>query len=77
MAIWKVPLSERLLMPDAAGRPAEVSIASSTAMLATPPGPQPMTAGAKKVLSLAVADVMSRTSVSGCLAGFGSVYACS
>ena len=31
-----------LLVPDAAGRPVEVSSASSTATLATPPGPQPV-----------------------------------
>jgi hypothetical protein len=47
-----VPLSVRLLLPEAAGRPAEVSIASSTAMLAEPPGPQPVTPGAEKVVSV-------------------------
>ena len=71
-AMPKAPVSVRLFVPAAAGRPAEASIASSTAMLASPPGPQPVTPGAVKVLSLAVAFVRSRTAVSGCSAGFGS-----
>ena len=37
----KVPWSVRVLLPDAEGRPSLASIASSIAMFAEPPGPQP------------------------------------
>src|SRR5215469_11091952 len=47
----KLPVSVRLF-PDAAGSPLEASSASSTETSATPPGPQPMTPGAEKVVSL-------------------------
>ena len=48
----KVPVSVRLLTPDAAGRPAVASSDSSTAMLATPPGPHPVTAIARRAHAL-------------------------
>jgi hypothetical protein len=56
-AMPKVPLSVRLLTPDAAGRPAPASSAWSTGMFLAPPGPQPVTPGAVNVVSLATADV--------------------
>src|SRR5215472_3355000 len=68
----KLPVSVRLLVPDAAGRPLEASSASSTKTLAAPPGPQPVTPGAEKVLSLATAPLSARTAVSGWTVGAGS-----
>src|SRR5215469_1524274 len=68
-----VPLSVRLLLPDAEGSPAEASIATSTAMLAEPPGPQPVTPGTVKMVSVAVAFVTARTAVLGWSFGFGSL----
>src|SRR5215472_11793857 len=68
----KVPSSVRLFTPEAEGRPSEVSIASSTAMLAEPPGPQPVTPGAVKVVSVAEAFSILRTPVSGWILGCGS-----
>src|SRR5262252_513015 len=53
-AMSKAPARVRLF-PDAAGSPAAALSASSTAMLATPPGPQPVAPGAEKVVSLVVA----------------------
>src|SRR5215469_6461263 len=68
----KVPVSVRLFAPDAEGSPAPVLSAVSTASSAAPPGPQPTTPGAEKVLSLATAPLSARTSLSGWTAGAGS-----
>ena len=68
----KLPLSVRLLIPDAEGRPVPASSAESIEMFAAPPGPQPVTPGAVKVVSVAMALVIWRTAVFGCLTGFGS-----
>lgn len=65
------PLSVRLF-PDAAGRPDEAFNASSTAMSLAPPGPQPVTPGAEKVVSLAEAPVIPMTAWSGWTVGCGS-----
>src|SRR5215469_14542739 len=62
----KLPLSVRLLVPDAA------SSASSTKTLAAPPGPQPVTPGAEKVVSTALTSLSVRTMSSGWTAGTGS-----
>ena len=67
----KLPLRVRVF-PDAAGRPDEASSAWSTAMLAAPPGPQPVTPGAAKVVSVAVAFLIAKTPVSGWSFGCGS-----
>src|SRR5215470_502192 len=67
----KLPLSVRLF-PDAAGTPDEASSASSTKTLAAPPGPQPVTPGAEKVVSTALTSLSVRTMSSGWTVGTGS-----